>query len=228
MEQIVSQESTGMGFQQTKKKNTGMIAGMAVLAILAVGGVGFGVYGMAQKSSDRPAEMKVEVKNEDGTTTTLETEKVEVSDDNKTVTITDTATVSGGPYIKDGYFYVPEWDLKFKIPDDLANYGYAVNYDSSQSPYTLPTIGFTAMLKSDVHGAQARYYDDIETCAIVSVSKESGAWDDKHQINGIIKQFDNYALLIWNYHRHQSCDYKLHIDEVQAKIHAMFQNPETI
>lgn len=34
------------------------------------------------------------------------------------------ATVAGGPYIKNGYFYVPEWGFKFKIPSDLAGLGF--------------------------------------------------------------------------------------------------------
>lgn len=85
------------------------------------------------------------------------------------------------------------------------------------------------MLKSDImQGAQAAYYDNIETCAIVNVSKESGVWDTTYQINGNIKQFDDYALLIWNYSRHGSCDFNLHIDEVQEKIQTMFSNPEKI
>ena len=99
MEQIMNQESAGSSFAQAQKKNKGMVAGMAICAILAVGGIGFGVYGMMQKSSSRPAEMRIEVRNEDGTTTTLETEKIEVSDDNKTVTITDTNISGKNPVI---------------------------------------------------------------------------------------------------------------------------------
>ncbi len=222
-----------MGGAPQQKSGKGLKIATALMTIIALCGIGFGVFGMmqSQKKDDKASDLKVQIKNADGTTTALETPEITTTDGTTTVTITDTAktTAAGGPYIEDGYFYVPEWGLKFNIPSDLANYGYSVNYDSAQVGYTLPSIGFTAMLKSDeIQGAQARYYDDIETCAIVNVSKEAGSWDTKMQINGIIKQFDDYALLIWNYSRHGSCDSNLHIDEVQEKIQTMFQNPEEI
>lgn len=215
-----------------QKSGKGLKIATALMTIIAICGVGFGVFGMMQssKKDTSPSDLKVQIKNADGTVTTIETPEINTTtEDGTTVTITDTTKASGSPYIKDGYFYVPEWELKFKIPEDLANYGYSVDYDTAHAYYTLPSIGFTAMLKSDeIQNPQARYYDDIATCAIVSVSKESGVWDKKMQINGIIKQFDDYALLIWNYSSHQSCDYNLHIDEVQEKIQTMFQNPEKI
>lgn len=215
-----------------QKSGNGLKIATAIACIMAVCGIGFGVYGMMQSSQkdSQISDLKVQIKKDDGTITTIETPEIETTTNNgTTVTITDTAKVSGGPYIENGYFYVPEWSLKFSIPSELTNYGYAVNYDTAQTGYTLPSIGFTAMLKSDeLQNAQARYYDDIETCAIVNVSKEPGTWDTKNQINGTIKQFDDYSLLIWNYSRHGSCDYNLHIDEVQEKIQTMFLNPEKI
>jgi hypothetical protein len=215
-----------------KSGNGGSKIATAIACVLTICGIGFGVYGMlqsAQKDS-QISDLKVQIKETGGAVTTIEAPEIDTTtNDGTTATITDTAKVSGGPYIENGYFYVPEWSLKFSIPSELSNYGYAVNYDTAQSGYTLPSIGFTAMLKSDeLQNAQARYYDDIETCAIVSVSKEPGTWDAKYHINGTIKQFDDYALLIWNYSRHESCDYDLHIDEVQEKIQTMFSNPEKI
>ena len=215
-----------------QKSGNGLKIATAIACIVAVCGIGFGVYGMVQSAQKdgQISDLKVQIKETDGTVTTIEAPEIETTTNGgTTVTITDTAKVSGGPYIENGYFYVPEWSLKFSIPSELANYGYAVNYDTAQTGYTLPSIGFTAMLKSDeLQNAQARYYDDIETCAIVNVSKEPGTWDTKYKINGTIKQFDDYSLLIWNYSRHGSCDYNLHIDEVQEKIQTMFLNPEKI
>jgi hypothetical protein len=217
----------------TKQKSGNGLKVYAVIAcIAAVCGIGFGVYGMMQsvQKDGQISDLKVQIKETNGAVTTIEAPEIDTTtSDGTTVTVADTAKVSGGPYIENGYFYVPEWSLKFSIPSELANYGYAVNYDTARSSYTLPSIGFTAMLKSDeLQNAQVGYYDDIETCAIVSVSKEPGTWDTKYHINGTIKQFDDYALLIWNYSRHESCDYNLHIDEVQEKIQTMFSNPEKI
>ena len=215
-----------------QKDGKGWKIATAIASIVAVCGIGFGVYGMIQSSQkdSQISDLKVQIKEDDGTVTTIETPEIETTtNDGTTVTITDTAKISGGPYIENGYFYVPDWGLKFNIPSDLANYGYSVDYDTAHVGYTLPEVGFTAMLKSDeLQNAQAAYYDNIQTCSMVNVSKESGTWPSNRMINGTIKQFDDYALLIWNYSSHGSCDYNLHIDEVQEKIQTMFSNPEKI
>ena len=209
-------------FRDTSKKSKGMAIGMILLALLAVGGIGFGVWAMMDGNAQKK-QLNLQI-------TDLETQNSEllkqVPDDTETNIGIATDYSNYGPYINDEYFYVPGWGLKFKIPEDLANYGYSVDYDQAQVGYTLPSIGFTAMLKSDVlEGAQGRYYDDIQTCAIVNLTKEPADWNE-NDINGVIKQFDDYKLLIWNYTRHESCDLKLHIDEVQNKIQEMFSNPE--
>ena len=210
------------GKQKDKK---GLMIITIITSILAVCGIGFGVYSLMQSmQKDRQiSDLKAQLKEDNDATAAIEvTERGHES-------ITDAAKVSGGPYIENGYFYVPEWGLKFSVPSDLANYGYSVSYDTAHTGYTLPSIGFTAMLKSDERqAAQVAYYDNIETCSIVSVSKEAGTWPNNYAINGQVKQFDDYALLIWNYSRHDSCDYGLHIDEVQEKIQTMFSNPEKI
>ena len=202
---------------ENKQKNSnGLKIATAIACVVAVLGIGFGVYGMMQslQKDSRITDLKTQVNSLNDKISLLEND--------------DTVTISGGPYIENGYFYVPEWDLKFSIPSDLANYGYSVDYDEAHIGYSQPSIGFTAMLKSDIlNGAQAAYYDNIETCAIVNVSKESSDWN-LWGINGIIKDFDGYKLLIWNYSRHGSCDYNLHIDEVQEKIQGMFSRPEEI
>ena len=214
-----------------QKDGKGWKIATAIASIVAICGIGFGVYGMIQSSQkDNLSDLKVQMKEAGDTATTIETPEIETTtNDGATVAITDVAKISGGPYIENGYFYVPEWGLKFNIPSDLANYGYSVDYDTAHVGYTLPEVGFTAMLKSDeLQNAQAAYYDNIQTCSMVNVSKESGIWSSDRRINGIVKQFDDYALLIWNYSSHGSCDYNLHIDEVQEKIQTMFQNPEKI
>ena len=216
---------------KTKDKK-GLKIVTAIACIVAACGVGFGVYGMIKSSQkdNQISDLKIQIRENDGTITTIETPEINTTTgDGTTVTIADTAKISGGPYIENGYFYVPGWGLKFNIPSDVANYGYSVDYDAAHTGYTLPLIGFTAMLKSDeTQGAQAAYYDDIQTCSIVNVSKEDGTWPSNFMINGLVKQFDDYALLIWNYSSHSSCDYNLHINEVQEKIQTMFSNPEKI
>ena len=202
-----------------------------IASVVAVCGIGFGIYGIVQGSQkdSQIANLKVQIEQKDEALAAIETPEIDITNNCETTApIADASEVGSGPYIKNGVFYVPEWGLKFNIPSDLVNYGYSVDYDEAHVGYTQPSIGFTAMLESDItDGAQAAYYDNIETCAIVNVSKEDADWNS-WGINGIVKDFENYKLLIWNYTRHGSCDYNLHIDEVQEKIQTMFSNPETL
>ena len=57
----------------TGKKNTGLIAGMVACAVLAVGGIAFGVYGMMQSSQkdSHISDLKVQVADKDGTIAAL-------------------------------------------------------------------------------------------------------------------------------------------------------------
>ena len=102
MEQTMSQDATaGMMTGGTQKKNTGLIAGMVACAVLAVGGIAFGVYGMMQSSQkdSQISDLKVQVADKDGTITTLETEKIQVSDDSQTITISDSSVKNKNPII---------------------------------------------------------------------------------------------------------------------------------
>ena len=52
MEQAMNQDTTAnMMIGGTQKKNTGLIVGMVICAVLAVGGIGFGIYGMVEANS---------------------------------------------------------------------------------------------------------------------------------------------------------------------------------
>ena len=103
MEQTMNQDATaGMMTGEVQKKNTGLIASMVVCAVLAVGGIAFGIYGMMQSSQkdSQISDLKVQIADKDGTITTLETEKIEINDDKNTITITeDVAPVVSGLYL---------------------------------------------------------------------------------------------------------------------------------
>lgn len=229
MEQSVNQNVAPDSALGTRKRKR---AGLIACIIIVFCSIGFSIYGVIEVNHkvSEISDLKAQAEKKDEVIAELGSCKSEDGKDAENTTIdTDESTISGGPYIKDGYFFVPDWKLKFRIPDELANYGYSVDYDTAHVGYTMPMVGFTAMLKTDeLQNAQMAYYDNIQTCSMVSVSKESGVWPSNRRINGVIKQFNNYALLIWNYSSHGSCDYNLHIDEVQEKIQTMFANPEDI
>ena len=109
-------------FQDKPKKNHGMLYGMILLAILAAGGIGFGVWAMmdgnsrAQKKDEQILQLqsqlaeKSEVVIEDDTT---------VVDDEGGDSATSTSVANTADYI-----YVGEWGLKIKKPDNLTITGY--------------------------------------------------------------------------------------------------------
>ncbi|MBQ1528244.1 hypothetical protein IIZ77_01180 [Candidatus Saccharibacteria bacterium] len=76
-----------------KKQGKGMMFGMIACTILAIGGIGFGIYEMSQVKTAKQqiADLKIEVKKDDGSTTTIETDQIEVKEADKTVVITDSA-----------------------------------------------------------------------------------------------------------------------------------------
>ena len=68
----------------------------AIASVVAVCGIGFGVYGMMQSSQkdNQISDLKVQVEDSNGKITTLETEKIETTDGNgTTVTIADSPSV---------------------------------------------------------------------------------------------------------------------------------------
>ena len=62
-----------------------------VASIVAIAGIAFGIYGI-MKPTEAPAtdNLKVQIKNTDGTTTTLETDKIEKKEGSNVITIIDT------------------------------------------------------------------------------------------------------------------------------------------
>ena len=79
----------------------GLKIATAIASVIAVCGIGFGIYGMVQSSQkdSQISDLKVQIKDPDGKITTLETEKIETTaEDGTTVTIADTEPIVSGLY----------------------------------------------------------------------------------------------------------------------------------
>ena len=110
-----------------QKDGKGWKIATAIASVVAVCGIGFGVYGILQSSQkdSQISDLKVQVEDSNGKITTLETEKIETTDENgTTITIADSAVKNENT--KD-YVYIGEWGIKIKVPkaDRFREFSYA-------------------------------------------------------------------------------------------------------
>lgn len=84
-----------------QKSGNGLKIATVIASIVAVCGIGFGVYGMIQSSQkdSQISDLKVQVEDSNGKITTLETDEIKVSDDSQTITISDSTVKKQNPII---------------------------------------------------------------------------------------------------------------------------------
>ena len=106
-------------FENTPKKSgKGMIFGLVLCAILAVGGIGFGVWAMMDGNTQKNS-LNEQI-------SALKAQNNELQEKLSTTTTTDTDTDSEALNATD-YIYVGEWELKIKTPkaDRFGEFSYA-------------------------------------------------------------------------------------------------------
>ena len=158
MEPTINQDVTATpepSAPTNKKENSGLKIATIICAVLAVAGLGFGVYEMLQANSAKQqiADLKIEIKNNDGTTTTLETDKIEIKNDTKTIIITDTVKENDATDVKE----VATGILNAFQENNINIGGYRVFGDGSSIPIqgtdiitsTSESYGFTTGVYKD-------------------------------------------------------------------------------
>jgi hypothetical protein len=110
---------SGVAFEDKPKKNHGMLYGMILLAILAAGGIGFGVWAMLDGNS------KVAKKDDEisGLKSQL-AERSEIVVDDTTVVDADGGDAGTSVANIADYVYLGEWGLKIRIPEGLKKVSY--------------------------------------------------------------------------------------------------------
>lgn len=150
-------------------------------------------------------------------------------------TATDTIKAGSGPYIENNYFYVPKWGAKFKLSENLTNYGYAVDQNSQGDSYGDYVVGLTAIMKKDyISNPQVQYYHDIFSCSVVTIRNGNR----NASLNGMKYSsiaFEDKTLIIHDTWREWDCsnnepytNYYLSTDEVATELVKMLSNPEKI
>jgi len=114
----IGKEKPEINTSPKDKSGKGLKISIIICAILAAGGLGFGIYEMLQVESVKQqlSDLKIEVKNTDGSTTTIETDKIEVKDDDKTVVITDASTTNLG-FEANNFAGGAEYTISFGMPE---------------------------------------------------------------------------------------------------------------
>ncbi len=200
---------------------------------MAVCGIGFGVFGMMQSSQKdgQISDLKVQIRDASNNTTVIETPKIEsTTKDGKTITVTETANTQGGPYIENGYFYIPKWGTKYKLSDELTNYGYAVDQNNQGDSYGNYVVGLTAIAKEDyVVQPQSAYYNDIFSCSVVTIRAMEDSKKDWWGSTAADIQFNGFDFVIHDIWRTQNCnDGMAPTESVASQLKAILSNPEKI
>lgn len=167
------------------------------IAIIVLLGVVVGFYFLLNNKIN-----KLETKQIIETTPTIVSTETETI---PTITPTKTSTVNGGPYISNGYFIVPTWGVKYKLSDELTDYGYSVSTESLSSSFGNYLVGLTAFFKKDLQSApQSKYYASIEDCSLITISRTN---KDMSNISGPKKviKFGDYSYVMYDFNAKGSC-----------------------
>jgi len=144
-----------------QKSGKGLKITTAVMAVVALCGIGFGVFGVMQSQK----AVKVQIKNNDGTVTTVDASEIEKKEN--TVVINNIETT---PDDLSRYIYIAQWGIKIKIPEPLSGFSY--HFDLRNGYETLEISGascekscqyvpaFVDMTSGNSLAGLARYYKD--------------------------------------------------------------------
>ena len=116
-----------------------------IACIVAVCGIGFGVYGMMQSSQkdSQISDLKVQIDDLNGKIAALGTGEIKVNDENDAINeIVDSTKENPEDYI-----YVGEWGIKIKILNELSNISYEYLGDGYHR--SCRTLGVSASTKGD-------------------------------------------------------------------------------
>ena len=127
-----------------------------IASIVALAGIGFGVYGMIQANNtfEKNKDLKIKVTNADGTVSTIEADKIEVKDDGNVAVVTEPVKTENA----DRYIYVSNWGLKIKLDDNMEFATYAYSFDTDQA------FSYMYVSGAPKNGQVVPKYADFDVC----------------------------------------------------------------
>ena len=161
----------------------------AIASIVAVCGIGFGVYGMIQSSQkdNQISDLKVQVEDSNGKITTLETEKIETTDGNgTTVTITDSALAKLNPVVISS-------DVEGSVGDGYTNvYSLTANGSLYSDGNTNKSWSLTSREGDLTCQIKENSYTVIDDC---DISAHSGKVSNIYSV-GVGNGLEDYMLIL--------------------------------
>ena len=166
--------TTTMPVMDSGKQKTGKGWKFAtvIASVVAVCGIGFGVYGMIQSSQkdNQISNLKIQIEDSDGKIATLETDEIKISDDSQTITIDDSIIKKQNPIIsatnsdEDEYIRVFTISNSFHIFDYNTGNSYSLNISlrdgdiASCGLYSVSGSSSTLKHGCDISGIAGKIY----------------------------------------------------------------------
>ena len=187
--------------KEQPKNNNGLKIVTALTSVVAICGIGFGVFGMMQsiEKDNQISDLKNQV-------TTLNNKIVSIENDNDTSEKpTDNPSAATGNS-KD-YVYIGEWEIKIKIPEGLGYVDYSfINYISdgeNEYPSDYSAIAFNGVASSSNKTAANEYLRQarVGNCYVASISRTPKT---TFEIRGQLIYEDNNYNYVYN-HAQAAC-----------------------
>ena len=197
MDQNINNETPTTPVVENKQKSgNGLKIATAIACIVAVCGIGFGVFGMIQ-NTEKDSQIS-DLKNQ---VATLNNKIVSIENDNDT-----SEKPTGNPSSATGnskdYVYISEWGIKIKIPEGLGYIDYSfINYISdgeNEYPSDYSAIAFNGVASSSNKTAANEYLRQarVVNCYVASISRTPKT---TFEIRGQLIYEDNNYNYVYNH-----------------------------
>lgn len=122
------------GLSAVKKPGKGLIAGMIVCAILAVAGIGFGVWAMMDGNA-KTDELNSQVAKSNAQVAQLQKQNEELIEEAKNAKGSGSSSDVDESVNSADYIYIGEWGIKIKMPEDLNVINYSLSDGDTYGEY---------------------------------------------------------------------------------------------
>lgn len=216
-------------------KNKNVFKYLFIISIFVILGVIVGSYFILNNKINQLNNKQTAGITSIPTQTTIGNEIIPTAIPTIASTKTPVISVNAGPYISNGYFMVPNWGVKFKLSDELTDYGYSVSPESLSNSFGNYLVGLTAVFKKDLQSApQSQYYATIDNCSIVTVSRTNNIMPNLSGPKKVIK-FGDYSYVVYDFNASGSCKDEgsglmtnNYYTKVADKLTEILSNPENL